>query len=35
MLELAIPSFSSLDESKGDKLTLKPIMGCFHGLDES
>jgi hypothetical protein len=27
--------FSSLDESKGDRPTLKPIMGCFHGLDES
>jgi hypothetical protein len=26
--------FSGLDESKADKLTLKPIMG-FHGLDES
>jgi hypothetical protein len=24
-----------LDESKADKLTLKPILGCFHGLDES
>jgi hypothetical protein len=24
-----------LDESKTDKLTLEPILGCFHGLDES
>jgi hypothetical protein len=24
-----------LDESKADKLTLKPILGCFHNLDES
>jgi hypothetical protein len=24
-----------LDESKADKPTLKPILGCFHGLDES
>jgi hypothetical protein len=24
-----------LDESKADKLTLEPILGCFHGLDES
>jgi hypothetical protein len=24
-----------LDESKANGLTLKPIMGCFHGLDES
>jgi hypothetical protein len=24
-----------LDESKADKPTLKPIIGCFHGLDES
>jgi hypothetical protein len=23
-----------LDESKADKLTLEPILGCFHGLDE-
>jgi hypothetical protein len=27
--------FSDLDESKADKLTLKPILNCFHGLDES
>jgi hypothetical protein len=27
--------FSGLDESKVDKLTLKPILGCFHSLDES
>jgi hypothetical protein len=27
--------FSDLDESKTDKLTLEPILGCFHGLDES
>jgi hypothetical protein len=27
--------FLGLDESKVDKLTLKPILGCFHGLDES
>jgi hypothetical protein len=27
--------FSGLDESKVDKLTLEPILGCFHGLDES
>jgi hypothetical protein len=27
--------FSGLDESKIDKLTLKPILGCFHELDES
>jgi hypothetical protein len=24
-----------LDESKTDKLTLEPIMGCFHSLYES
>jgi hypothetical protein len=24
-----------LDESKADKLTLEPILGYFHGLDES
>jgi hypothetical protein len=23
-----------LDESKADKLTLEPILGCFHSLDE-
>jgi hypothetical protein len=27
--------FSGLDESKADKLTLEPILGCFHGLGES
>jgi hypothetical protein len=27
--------FSGLDESKADKLTLEPILGCFHDLDES
>jgi hypothetical protein len=27
--------FSGLDESKADKLTLEPILGCFHGLEES
>jgi hypothetical protein len=27
--------FSGLDESKADKLTLEPILSCFHGLDES
>jgi hypothetical protein len=27
--------FSDLDESKADKLTLEPILGCFHNLDES
>jgi hypothetical protein len=26
--------FSGLDESKADKLTLEPILGCFYGLDE-
>jgi hypothetical protein len=24
-----------LDESKADKLTLEPILGCFHSLNES
>jgi hypothetical protein len=24
-----------LDESKADKLTFEPILGCFHDLDES
>jgi hypothetical protein len=24
-----------LDESKADKSTLEPILGCFHGLNES
>jgi hypothetical protein len=24
-----------LDESKVDRLTLEPILGCFHDLDES
>jgi hypothetical protein len=28
-------AFLGLDESKADMLTLKPILGCFHGLDES
>jgi hypothetical protein len=27
--------FSGLDKSKADKLTLEPILGCFHSLDES
>jgi hypothetical protein len=27
--------FSGLDESKADLLTLEPILGCFHVLDES
>jgi hypothetical protein len=27
--------FLGLDKSKADKLTLEPILGCFHGLDES
>jgi hypothetical protein len=27
--------FSGLDESKAGKLTLEPILGYFHGLDES
>jgi hypothetical protein len=27
--------FSDLDDSKADKLTLEPILGFFHGLDES
>jgi hypothetical protein len=27
--------FSGLDESKVDKLTLEPILGCSHSLDES
>jgi hypothetical protein len=27
--------FLGLDESKVDKLTLEPILGCFHSLDES
>jgi hypothetical protein len=27
--------FSSLDESKTDKPTLEPILGYFHGPDES
>jgi hypothetical protein len=35
MLELAITSLFRLDESKADKLTLEPILGCFHSLDES
>jgi hypothetical protein len=24
-----------LDESKADRLTLEPILGCFHSLDEN
>jgi hypothetical protein len=35
MLELVIPSLFRLDESKTDRLTLEPILGCFHSLDES
>jgi hypothetical protein len=35
MLELAIPSLFRLDESKADRPTLEPILGCFHDLDES
>jgi hypothetical protein len=35
MLELAILSLFRLGESKADKLTLKPILGCFHDPDES
>jgi hypothetical protein len=27
--------FLGLDESKANELTLEPILGCFHGLDES
>jgi hypothetical protein len=27
--------FSGLDKSKADKLTLEPILSCFHSLDES
>jgi hypothetical protein len=27
--------FSGSDESEANKLTLKPILGCFHSLDES
>jgi hypothetical protein len=27
--------FLGLDESKADRPTLKPILGCFHDLDES
>jgi hypothetical protein len=27
--------FSGLDESKADRPTLEPILGCFHVLDES
>jgi hypothetical protein len=27
--------FLGLDESKANKLTLEPILGCFHSLDES
>jgi hypothetical protein len=36
MFELGIPSLFNLDKSKkADKLTFKPILSCFHGLDES
>jgi hypothetical protein len=35
MLEPAIPSLFRLGWGKADKLTLGPILGCFHGLDES
>jgi hypothetical protein len=24
-----------LDESKAEKLTLEPILGCFHDMDDS
>jgi hypothetical protein len=27
--------FLGLDESKADRPTLEPILGCFHELDES
>jgi hypothetical protein len=27
--------FLGLDESKADKLTLEPILGCFHNPDKS
>jgi hypothetical protein len=27
--------FSGFDESKADRLTLEPILGCSHDLDES
>jgi hypothetical protein len=35
MLELAIPNLFSLDKSKADKLTLEPILGYSHSMDES
>jgi hypothetical protein len=34
-LSLKSQVFLGLDESKADKLTLEPILGCFHSLDES
>jgi hypothetical protein len=34
-LSLLFYVFLGLDESKAIKLTLKPILGYFHGLDES
>jgi hypothetical protein len=34
-LSLQSQVFLGLDESKADKLTLKPILGCFHGQYES
>jgi hypothetical protein len=34
-LSLQSQVFSGLDESKADKLTLEPILGCFHNPDES
>jgi hypothetical protein len=33
-LRLQFQLFLGLDESKADKLTLEPILGCFHSLDE-
>jgi hypothetical protein len=30
-----IQVFSGLDENKASKLTLEPILGCFHNLNES
>jgi hypothetical protein len=34
-LNLQSHVFSGLDKSKADKLILEPILGYFHGLDES
>jgi hypothetical protein len=34
-LSLQAQVFSGLDKSKADKLTLEPILSCFHSLDES